>query len=49
MVLTSDVAGNGLNDIAGLALGATYCCGLAGEEFARVAIRTAKVGDITIA
>lgn len=49
MVLTSDIAGNGLNNITGLTLGATHCCSLAGEEFARVAIRTAKVGDIAIA
>jgi hypothetical protein len=49
LVLASDIAGDGLDDIAGLALGTAHCSGLSSEEPARVSLWTAKVGDVAIA
>lgn len=49
MVLAPDVAGDGLDDIAGLTFRTAYSCRLASEEFAGVTAGTAKVGDVAIA
>jgi hypothetical protein len=49
LVLAADITGDGLNDIAGLAPGTAYCCGLASEKSAGVTLGAAKVGDVAVA